>query len=300
MKIFFRERKKNRIGLLGLVFSVLFAACVGWLVLYKWDLYTNEKKTDSMVREEKENQEEHLPENSSADVQQNGGARNQISDGHTNGETQTVTAEDSIGIPEEDLPVDFAHIREENPHIYAWIEIPDTVISYPVLRHPTDDSYYLEHQADGTPGYPGCIYSESLNDMDFEDFDTVLYGHNMKDGSMFGSLYRYSEPDFFAAHDRILIYTSERVYLWKIFAAFTADDRHVLRTHNFSFLSEREKYLAGVFEGKDMGAVIAADTDVRADDRLLTLSTCVSGRPNKRYLVMAKLVEEQMVLKKEE
>ena len=77
-----------------------------------------------------------------------------------------------IEIPEKDI--DFAALQEENSDVYAWIYVPGTNVDYPVLQHPTDDAYYLEHNMDGSKGLPGCIYSESVNTKDFTDPNTVL------------------------------------------------------------------------------------------------------------------------------
>lgn len=95
-------------------------------------------------------------------------------------ETPDILKSLGIEIPEKDI--DFAALKEENSDVYAWIYVPGTNVDYPVLQHPTDDAYYLEHNMDGSKGLPGCIYSESVNTKDFTDPNTVLYGHNMKNG----------------------------------------------------------------------------------------------------------------------
>ena len=87
-----------------------------------------------------------------------------------------------------DSPVDWEGLREVNTDVYAWITVPGTVIDYPILQHATDNTYYLYYNIDGSYGYPGCIYTENLNSKDFTDNNTVIYGHNMKDGTMFTDL----------------------------------------------------------------------------------------------------------------
>ncbi len=101
---------------------------------------------------------------------------------------------------------DFEKLRETNGDIYAWITVPGTQIDYPVLQSDTDN-YYLEKNLDHTKGYPGCIYSNSCNSREFTDLLTVLYGHNMKNGSMFGSLHDYEQEEFFRENREIIIYT---------------------------------------------------------------------------------------------
>ena len=80
-----------------------------------------------------------------------------------------------------DIPVDFETLQKENPDIYAWITIPGTDIDYPVVQDSTDNTYYLNHAADTSLSDSGAIYSEKENAKDFDDYLTVLYGHNMKD-----------------------------------------------------------------------------------------------------------------------
>lgn len=85
--------------------------------------------------------------------------------------------------------VDFAALWEQNEDVYAWITVPGTLVDYPVLQHPSDDEYYLHHTIDHVEGLPGSIYSETVNAKDFTDMNTILYGHNMKNDTMFGSLH---------------------------------------------------------------------------------------------------------------
>lgn len=114
--------------------------------------------------------------------------------------------------------VDFTALQEEtNAHIYAWISIPGTRIDYPMLQHPSDNTHYLNHNLDGSRGYPGCIYTEKENAADFSDFNTVIYGHNMKNGSMFHDLHNYEDETFLPEHPYVYIYTPDRVLRYRIF-----------------------------------------------------------------------------------
>lgn len=116
-------------------------------------------------------------------------------------ETETATEEQS-----EVIPVKFEELQAVNPDIYAWITVPGTVIDYPILQHASDNTYYLMHNIDGSYGYPGCIYTENMNSKDFTDNNTVIYGHNMKNGSMFAQLHKFEDPDFFNENREVLIY----------------------------------------------------------------------------------------------
>ena len=110
-------------------------------------------------------------------------------------DTEDSSLPDDVDIPQKNL--DWESMHGLNKDIYAWITIPNTQIDYPILQHETDDSYYLSHNMDGSKGYPGCIYTEKANYKDFLDFNTVIYGHNMKSGMMFRNLHDFEDRTFF-------------------------------------------------------------------------------------------------------
>jgi sortase B len=188
--------------------------------------------------------------------------------------------------------IDFTYLTEqENEDIYAWIYIPDTNIDYPVLQHPTDDSRYLNYNVDGSKGYPGCIYTERINDKDFSDFNTLIYGHNMKNGSMFHDLHKFADEVFFEEHPYVYLYLPDRTLQYQIFAAYRYDDRHIMYSFDFTSDAVRTAYLKEVFSTSQLNAVIDKDLSVYPEDNIITMSTCVSGT-DYRYLVQAVLIEE--------
>ena len=94
----------------------------------------------------------------------------------------------------ESCPVDFAALRQVNPEIWGWLELPALGISYPLVQG-RDNQYYLDHLYDGTPGAAGALFLDAAGDPGLGDTLTILYGHNMKDGSMLGALARLPEPE---------------------------------------------------------------------------------------------------------
>lgn len=196
-----------------------------------------------------------------------------------------------IAIPEKNL--DFKQLREDtNKDIYAWICLPGTVIDYPVVQHPSDEAYYLEHNLDGSKGYPGCIYSQSYNKKDFSDRMTVLYGHNMKDGTIFAGLHNYEDADFFKENPYVFLYTENDIFVYKIFAAYAASDEHLLFNYDWTIDRIFLDYLAGIQERKDLSRNVDREIELTADSQILTLSTCIGGVQNKRYLVQGVLLRE--------
>ncbi len=103
--------------------------------------------------------------------------------------------------------IDFKAWQNVNPDVYAYIEIPGTTISYPVLQSSTqEEDYYLNTTVEKKAGLPGSIYTRMINDRNFTDPNTIIYGHDMADGSYFGSLKAYVDRSFFDSHRDIYIY----------------------------------------------------------------------------------------------
>lgn len=206
---------------------------------------------------------------------------------------ETDSTEEDTGklIYNYDCPVDFEGMWETNEDVYAWITIPGTVIDYPILQHATDNTYYLNYNIDGSYGYPGCIYTENMNSKDFTDNNTVIYGHNMKNGTMFAGLHKYEDKAFFEENETIYIYTPEQELGYTIFAAYVYDDRHLLYSFDFADESVYTTYLEDIQGMRSMSANIREDIIVTAEDKIITLVTCMANQPDKRLLVQAVLDE---------
>lgn len=207
--------------------------------------------------------------------------------------TETAETETAAEEQEEVIPVKFEELQEVNPDVYAWITVPGTDIDYPILQHASDNSYYLMHNIDGSYGYPGCIYTENMNSKDFTDNNTVIYGHNMKNGSMFAQLHKFEDPDFFDANREVLIYLPGEVLHYTIFATHIYDDRHLLYSFDFTDPEVYQKYLDSIFSTRDMSANIDKDITVTTDDQIITLVTCIGSQPNNRLLVQAVLTDRE-------
>ena len=189
----------------------------------------------------------------------------------------------------EGCPVDFAGMWETNEDVYAWITVPGTVIDYPILQHATDNTYYLNYNIDGSYGYPGCIYTENMNSKEFTDNNTVIYGHNMKNGTMFAGLHKFEDAAFFEEHTKVFIYTPEKELTYTIFAAYIYDDRHLLYSFDFANQEVYATYLEDIRNMRSMNALIRDDVAVTAEDKIITLVTCIGNQPEKRLLVQAVL-----------
>ena len=200
-------------------------------------------------------------------------------------DVRTEQPEDSAA----EIPIDFAALKKKNPDVYAWITVPGTQIDYPILQREDDNSYYLNHTIDNEEKAEGAIYTENYNSTDFEDPNTLIYGHDMKNGTMFRSLLDYQDRDFFEKNRKIIIYTPDAVRYYEIFAAYPYDNRHILLSFDFSDKSVYRQYLESIFSIRDMNACIDTSMEADTDDKIITLSTCYGTQRDKRYLVQAVL-----------
>lgn len=212
---------------------------------------------------------------------------------------EEIREEVGTGVPEEEpepedtpveIPIDFAALQERNPDVYAWITVPGTSVDYPILQSETDNSYYLTHTIDGEEKPEGSIYTENYNSKDFEDPNTIIYGHNMKNGSMFRTLHDYMDKSFFDTNREVIIYTPDAIRHYQIFAAYLYDNRHILQSYDFSNPDVYQQYLNEIFSIRDMNSFIDTDTAVGVDDKIITMSTCYGTQHDVRYIVQAVLI----------
>lgn len=289
-----KEKNKsiNKYKILTIVFAAVLAVVL-ILALRNWIVQKNAlkeyEKLASQVNELQDQANDNAIEVPSDGTQQTAEATQQ--------ESQTESSqltEKGIDIPQKNL--DWTKLHNVNADIYAWISIPGTGIDYPVLQHPTDDSYYLNYNMNGTRGYPGCIYTEHANSKDFTDFETVIYGHNMRNDSMFASLHKYEDQSFFNNFPYVYIYTDDgKVLVYQIFAAYQSGDEHILYSNDFSTDEGRLAYLESIVKNNGESPQVRDQIQLWADSHILTLSTCVTKDSDKRFLVQAVLLNEDQL-----
>lgn len=189
-----------------------------------------------------------------------------------------------------EIPIDFEELQKINSEAYAWITVPGTKIDYPILRSGQDNAYYLNHTIDKKASPEGSIYTEDYNSKDFEDTNTLIYGHNMRNGTLFGSLQEYRDKTYFDEHNTMLIYTPDAVRTYRVFAAYLYDNRHILQSFDFDDKIVFDKYLREIFAMREMNSCVDTNAEVGADDKIITLSTCYGTQNDRRFLVQAVLV----------
>ena len=183
-------------------------------------------------------------------------------------------------------PIDFASLQAEYPGVVAWIRMDDLDIDYPVMQG-EDNDFYLHNDPSGQSSVSGSIFLDSRNASDFTDLHSIVYGHNMRDRSMFGSLREYTSEDFYAdGQDTFTIYTPDRANTYRIFAANIVDPSSEDYTVGFS-----DAQVFWAFETKlKTDSLYDTGVEVIAGDRVVTLSTCSSSN---RLVLDARLVSSR-------
>lgn len=204
-----------------------------------------------------------------------------------------VNKDANIGDDTEDTPwyelakVDIKGLQEQNPDVCGYILFENEDISYPVL-HASDNDYYLHRTLEKTEAKAGSIFMECANDSDFEDSHTIVYGHNMKNLSMFGKLRYYrTDNDYYADHQYFQIFVDGAVYRYQIYAYKVVEDgAYIYKT-----------YYDGSDDFAEFANKIGADSsrntgiEINPDDKVITLSTC-TGNDEERFTVSAVRVDE--------
>lgn len=186
------------------------------------------------------------------------------------------------------LELDLNALRQTNDRVLGWIYIPDSPVDYPLLQV-QDNNEYLRKAWDGTPNQAGCIFLECRNSTDFGDFNTLIYGHYMRNGKMFGSLRHYQEQEYRDTHPYIYIATDQGVRRYEVFAAYEAGV--VSDTYRLVFEDDARKQ--SVLDCYLGSSVLESGIVPTVEDHILTLSTCTgTGTYDTRWVVQAVLTGE--------
>ncbi len=181
--------------------------------------------------------------------------------------------------------VDFDALLEVNPEVTGWLYCEDTQINYPVLQG-EDNDLYLHHLYDKSYCFGGSLFVEAMNKRDFQDYNTIIYGHNMRNGSMFGGLDKWKKQDYYEEHPVLWLLTPERDYRIEILAAYTTDaysDAYVIIDGEGDVL---DSYLQAALDS----SLIECQAQPEAGSRYVLLSTCSYAFDNARFVIHGRLV----------
>lgn len=190
---------------------------------------------------------------------------------------------------------DYQDLYLQNNDMVGWIKIEDTKINYPVMQSKDNPNFYLKHGFDKAYTDYGCPYIQENCDVDIPSDNLIIYGHNMKDSSMFSGLMNYTDKSFWESHKTISFDTLTEKCDYEIIAAFKTvvytDSPESFKYYQFVNADTADEFNAYITKCKELALY---DTGVTAEygDKLITLSTCEYSRNNGRMVVVAKKMAE--------
>lgn len=188
----------------------------------------------------------------------------------------------------EEDSVSFAELQAINPEVFGWLTVYGTNIDYPIAQGP-DNAKYVNTSVFGTYSLSGAIFLDYLNNMDFQDFNSILYGHHMEKQAMFGDLGSFSDKNFFDSRIYGNLYFSGKDYGLEFFAFIKTDayDGGVF-TPCIQGKEAQQAYLQNLMDK----ALYTRNIGVTAEDHILLLTTCSSDSTNGRDILAARITNE--------
>lgn len=184
------------------------------------------------------------------------------------------------------VEVDFKTLQEKHPDVVAWLYCEGTPINYPVAQG-KDNNRYLRHLLSGEYNTAGTLFADYRNaEIRFDD-NYVIYGHNMKDGTMFSSIVKYKQQSYYDEHPVIYLLTPEKTYCIELLAGYVTSVTSDAYRVNFDTVEQMEKYVAEAIKK----STFKTNADYETGDRLITFSTCSYEYANARYAVVGLIKE---------
>lgn len=183
---------------------------------------------------------------------------------------------------------DFSALRTINPEILGWIVIPGTNISYPICQH-SDNDYYLMHTYSMETNRIGAIFLDYRVSPDFSDYNTIIFGHRLRDQTMFSALKTYRDKSTWEKNPFIFICTPDNIiHIYQIYSAFAGDPDGISYSKKNDSDSKKKKFIDYTLRCAEYDTHITPTTD----DQFVTLSTCIGTNHTHRMIIHAMLYGE--------
>ena len=214
------------------------------------------------------------------------------------GDLRDAKTEDDIkGLKGNDVKVpevldEYAGLYAENSDTIGWLKIDGMTIDYVVMQAPDEINKYLRHDFYGKDSTRGCLFVDEYCDI-FNSDNIIIYGHNMKDGSMFGTLDSYADESFYAEHKIIRFDTIYEKHSYEVVAAIStsipAKDEDLFRYYEYTSSNDEETFL-DYADFIEKNKLYDTGVEINPGDKLLTLSTCAYHTTDGRFVVVARQI----------
>lgn len=179
--------------------------------------------------------------------------------------------------------VDFDALLARNKDVVGWLYIEDTPINYPIVQG-SDNDYYLRRLLDGSYNIAGTIFMDYKNSSDLTDLNTIIYGHNLKNGTMFSNLKDYGAQEYYDNHPVMHLLTPEGDYVIELIAGYQTNIYS-----NIYKTPETAEELLLLYDEIIKLSTFKSDISLYDGDRLITLSTCSEGGDESRYVLIGRI-----------
>jgi len=266
---------------------IVFLACLAYILIFLVGGYDNRKQREQL--KEKINSTEEINESNEMSTTDENGKTDKI---NTSDEANTITSSEEVIVKK--MTAKYQTLYDENPDYIGWISIDDTEIDYPVMHISGDNQFYINHNFDKEKERHGSLFLDKSCDVLLPSTNYMIYGHNMKDGTMFHDLRYYKEKSYYEKHKIIHFDTIYEDADYEIIAVFLSEvynkDENVFKYYQFIQADNENEFNDYI---KNIKALSLYKIDVTAEygDQLLTLSTCDYSNENGRMVVVAKKIK---------
>lgn len=288
-----KKKSKNKLyNILIFIFAAVFCFSAGYIGLYYYRTYKNEKEYKKLRTMVVDVDQEHPPDDAIVD---------EVEEKVVNPDSSDKKKEEKVVVKKLFAVVNgvkvqykFKNIYTENSDFIGWLKIEGTNIDYPVMMTPSDEQYYLRRDFNGDYSIAGTLFVDTSSDLKRPSDNIIIYGHHMKTKTMFRELVDYEDESFYKSHKYITFDTIYGDNTYEVIAAFKtyikSKDDTGFKYYDF-FDAEDEKafdsYVENIKSLTDYNIPVTAEYG----DKLLTLSTCSYHTDNGRFVVVAKKIK---------
>ncbi len=289
-----QKQKGKKLGVAGVMCILAAVVCLGYYGVTLWQEHLESQEFEWL--QSMQNLTGHLIRESSVDDEQ--GDSGETEEKSKGSAKNTKASKNKKNVKKKIDPADltvlkkYKELYKQNKDLAGWLSIEGTVINYPVMQTGKKNAdFYLHHDFEKKESDHGTLFVDARNDYVNRDTNLIIYGHNMRDGTMFGGLKSFMDQEYFKNHQKLVFDTIYEKAEYRIVAVCLSkvnyQDDHTFRYYNFLNASNKEEFQAFLANIQQL-TVFDQKIDISYGDELLTLSTCNSYVQDGRLFLIAK------------